>query len=98
MYTLLNNEQNNNALAKISPEKNLSDEQLTLQNKVEEFCKKYIVQGQAVFIIEGNAGTGKSLVLNKIFNTLQKQARDKNGASVLQGTQNYLVVNHPEMM
>lgn len=98
MYTPLNNEQNNNALSKISPEKILSDEQITLQNKVEEFCKKHIVQGQAVFIIEGNAGTGKSLVLNKIFNTLQKQARDKNGASVLQGTQNYLVVNHPEMM
>lgn len=88
----------NNAVYKISPEKTLSEEQEKLKETVEKFCKDHIQSGNAVFIIEGNAGTGKSLVLNSLFNELQKQSRQSGLSSPLFGCENYLVVNHPEMM
>lgn len=88
----------NEAIHKISPQKKLSVEQEDLKKIVENFCEKYIQEGSAVFIIEGNAGTGKSLVLNSIFNDIQKQARSNSHKTPLSGTQNYLLVNHPEMM
>lgn len=89
---------NNQALQKLSPDQQLSVEQENLCANVLDFCCKHIVQGHAVFVIKGDAGTGKSLVINKIFNEIQKKSRDKNSINPLSGTQNYLLVNHPEMM
>lgn len=58
----------------------------------------------AMFVIQGDAGTGKSVVLNSLFNEIQKlsiiknDGDDINSHSILYGTTNYLVVNHPEML
>lgn len=90
--------QNNQALQKLSPDRSLSVEQEQLCQQVVRFCQDHVGQGNAVFVIEGDAGTGKSIVINKIFNEIQKLSRQKSGANPLTGTKNYLLVNHPEMM
>src|SRR5699024_11843572 len=51
----------------------------------------------SVYFIKGEAGTGKSVVLSSTFNTIQdlSYTKDEND---LQGTENYLLVNHEEMI
>ena len=49
-----------------------------------------------VYVIHGEAGTGKSVILSSLFNTLQEEARQSH--SVLAGTKNFLLVNHSEML
>lgn len=90
--------QNNQALQKLSPYRALSAEQEELCKTVIQFCQDHIVHGNAVFVIKGDAGTGKSIVINKIFNEIQELSRQKNKTNPLSGTKNYLLVNHPEMM
>ena len=50
-----------------------------------------------LFVIHGDAGTGKSAVLAAAFSQLQALSRSKT-PNDLQGTENYLVVNHNEML
>lgn len=88
----------NQALQKLSPSMPLSAEQDALCRTVVQFCRDHVVHGNAVFVIKGDAGTGKSIVINKIFNEIQKISREKNGIDALSGTKNHLLVNHPEMM
>lgn len=61
-------------------------------------CLQASPQKTRVILIEGDAGCGKSLVLNALFSQLQQAARDMKMTSVLRGTRNYLLVNHPEML
>lgn len=90
--------QNNQALQKLSPYRALSVEQEELCKTVIQFCQDHIMHGNAVFVIKGDAGTGKSIVINKIFNEIQELSSQKNKTNPLLGTKNYLLVNHPEMM
>ncbi|MFT8419111.1 MAG: DUF2075 domain-containing protein [Acetobacter sp.] len=92
------NRDNNQALQKLSPERVLSPEQDALCARAVQFCRDHVGAGNAVFVIKGDAGTGKSIVINKIFNDIQTLSREKTGQDVLSGTKNYLLVNHPEMM
>lgn len=46
--------------------------------------------------IEGDAGTGKSVLLSSLFNTIQDLSNDMD--SVLNNKNNYLLVNHAEML
>ncbi|MBO0587449.1 DUF2075 domain-containing protein [Sporosarcina sp. E16_8] len=90
----------NKDIFKLSPFKELSLEQLELKEKVLNFCencfsKKSEEQGN-LFVVRGEAGVGKSVVLSSIFNTLQEYASER--ASSLYQTENYLVVNHEEML
>lgn len=82
---------------KVSPYKELSPKQLEIKNEIIEYCKKSIDSTkEKVFMIEGEAGTGKSVVLASLYNTLQDLAKDKT--SSISGTDNYLLVNHGEMI
>lgn len=90
--------QTNQALQKLSPERVLSTGQEDLRQRVVRFCCEHVARGNVVFIIQGDAGTGKSIVINKIFNDIQKLSREKSTVNALSGTKNYLLVNHPEMM
>ncbi|EFX00036.1 ATP-dependent exoDNAse beta subunit [Grosmannia clavigera kw1407] len=117
----IRDEKNRDAIAKLSNVP-LSEEQQKLRDHVLQFCRDSLrsytkTQRPSVFVIQGDAGTGKSVVLNALFNELQRQAREtgegekekeekttttkatkaKDG-STLVGTENYLVVNHPEML
>lgn len=71
-----------------------------MKNKVLEFCEAH-VQDEAseygsLLVIEGEAGVGKSVVLSSIFNTIQERTNDEQSSLVK--TNNYLVVNHEEML
>ncbi|MCL0318635.1 DUF2075 domain-containing protein [Apilactobacillus xinyiensis] len=86
----------NAAVDKLNPNKNLTDEQQHLVEKIENFAKKNLNQNKhAVFTIYGDAGTGKSVVLSKIFYDFQQMAKQ---SGILEGTQNHFLVNHPEIL
>ncbi|PXW87356.1 hypothetical protein DES38_11643 [Streptohalobacillus salinus] len=87
----------NRDVFKLSPYKSLSASQLHVKNEILDYCTRHITQaGQHVFLIKGEAGTGKSVVLSSLFNTLQDYAHDKS--STLYQAENYLLVNHSEMI
>lgn len=92
----------NKDIFKLSPFKELSVEQLDLKEKVLDFCEKQMSKVDPnetygdLYVIEGEAGVGKSVVLSSIFNTIQARTKDTN--STLHQTKNYLVVNHEEML
>ncbi|CDR42345.1 CYFA0S09e01618g1_1 [Cyberlindnera fabianii] len=80
---------------------NLSDEQTMLKGKILNFINDNLETNNSgkpsVFVINGDAGTGKSAIINAIFNEIQKISRTTTG-NTLSGTSNFLVVNHPEML
>lgn len=87
----------NKDIYKISPYKELSPDQLDIKSKIIDYCERNIKKAkQKVFMIEGEAGTGKSVVLASLFNTLQDLSKDET--SPLSGADNYLLVNHGEMI
>lgn len=87
----------NKDVYKLSPFKELTLEQLDIKLEIIEYCKQAIQQDetQKVLMIEGEAGTGKSVLLASLYNTLQDYTKSE---PVLKGTDNYLLVNHSEML
>ncbi|MFT8957214.1 MAG: DNA/RNA helicase domain-containing protein, partial [Gluconobacter oxydans] len=88
----------NAATHKLSPELALSGPQTELLHRVVSFCERHQADDSALFVIEGAAGTGKSVVLNAIFNALQTRARSGAAEDPLRGLRNMVIVNHPEML
>ncbi|MBM7660413.1 DUF2075 family protein/nucleoside-triphosphatase THEP1 [Bacillus mesophilus] len=87
----------NKDIFKLSPFKELTIEQLELKNKIIEVCEQHIEDDQTfVFLIKGEAGVGKSVVLSSVFNKIQELSKEKS--SVLYKTDNHLLVNHSEML
>lgn len=79
----------------------LSAEQTNLKLRIMEFTRSHLKSYQkgdkpSMFVIQGDAGTGKSVILNSLFDEIQKASTISGDA--LSGTSNYLVVNHPEML
>ncbi|QTF07108.1 DUF2075 domain-containing protein [Brenneria izadpanahii] len=87
----------NQASFKLSPGKKLSQEQSALKRSIEAFLNTHRRDQHAFFVIHGEAGTGKSVLLNSIFCDLQTHAR-LQPQHPLYGSENYLLVNHPEML
>lgn len=87
----------NQACVKLSPLTRLSDEQRALKRSVDDFLAVHLRGEQALMVIQGAAGTGKSVFLNVLFSDLQMRARSLAG-DPLYGFKNYLLVNHPEML
>ncbi len=89
----------NKDIFKLSPFKELSLEQLDLKEKVIQYCEEQVKVKHhdygSLYVISGDAGVGKSVVLSSIFNTIQEQSSE--ASSPLYKTDNYLVVNHEEM-
>lgn len=82
---------------KISPYRELSSEQLEVKSEIINYCKENIGRtNEKVFMIHGEAGTGKSVVIASLFNTLQDLSKEKY--SPIFGTKNYLLVNNAEMI
>lgn len=83
----------------------LSAEQKMLRDRALSFMRTNLSQYSsdwkhpAMFVIQGDAGTGKSVILNSLFNEIQKLSQfSPSSEDILHGTRNYLVVNHPEML
>lgn len=81
----------------------LSEEQVGLRSTILDFAKEAIQNYEKnpgkpqMFVIEGDAGTGKSVILNSLFNEIQRLAKVER-ESVWNDTKNRLLVNHPEML
>ncbi|WP_146892503.1 DNA/RNA helicase domain-containing protein, partial [Acetobacter oeni] len=87
----------NNSIRKLSPFRLLTESQTKLVKDIVNFCEHHIRDNHAALVIEGDAGTGKSLALNTAFTRIQTEARQEKN-SPLYETQNILLVNHPEMI
>lgn len=88
---------------KLSPFRGLSPEQQDLKEKVIDFCIRGLNDTENehhVFFISGEAGTGKSVVLSSIFNTIQdlSEKKDSQKYKKFNSKNNYLLVNHKEML
>ncbi|MFT9453376.1 DUF2075 domain-containing protein [Komagataeibacter saccharivorans] len=86
------------ALTRLAPTVALTAQQLQLKNDVLAFCRAHRTDRHALFIIEGDAGTGKSLLLNTLFTAIQQAARGTDRHDPLHGSDNRVLVNHPEMI
>lgn len=87
----------NKDIFKLSPFKSLSDKQSQLKNEIIYFCKQNIkAKNKKVFTIDGEAGTGKSVLISALYNEIQDLSKDKG--SDLYKTNNYILVNHGEML
>lgn len=93
----------NKDIFKLSPFKELSNEQLELKEEILHFCiKTYDNKDQTdsqkpvIFFIKGEAGVGKSVVLSSTFNAIQNLSVE--ASSSLKGSKNFLLVNHNEML
>lgn len=82
---------------KLAPTKQLTDEQSRLVEQIKHFAIDHLNDdNHAVFTIYGDAGTGKSVILSKLFYDIQQMAHEKS--SSLYQTNNYFLVNHPEIL
>ena len=87
----------NKDVFKLSPYKELAESQVELKEEMLDFCRHHITtENRSVFLVKGDAGTGKSVVLSSTFNAIQDLSKDED--SPLEGTNNYLLVNHNEMI
>ncbi len=87
----------NKATDKLSPFKELTTEQKNLISQILNFTDQHLHKNfPAVFTIYGDAGTGKSVVLSSLFDQIQKMRHNKN--SNFYQTNNYFLVNHPEIL
>ncbi|MDN3428545.1 DUF2075 domain-containing protein [Microbacterium sp. APC 3898] len=87
----------NRDIFKLSPFKELTMTQLELKTKILEVCEEHSHDDETfVFMVKGEAGVGKSVVLSSVFNSIQERAVDIS--SNLHNTKNFLLVNHSEML
>lgn len=97
MAFLIEENMKSNATQKLSPLISLTSEQQKLVNLILSFSKKHLNKNTpAVFTIYGDAGTGKSVVLSKLFYEIQ--LRSKQEKSCFYHTNNFFLVNHPELL
>lgn len=86
------------ATFKLADEDALSPAQQELEQQLLTFIRDHLHQPQpGLFVIHGDAGSGKSAVLAAAFSHLQTLSRSQT-SNQLQDTENYLVVNHNEML
>ncbi|WP_119317621.1 DUF2075 domain-containing protein [Companilactobacillus formosensis] len=76
-------------LESVFPNKELTQEQQAVFNQIMEFSQNNLQSGKkGVFQLNGDAGTGKSVILTKLFLEMEKRHQ----------TNNYFLVNHPELL
>ncbi|UQS87418.1 DUF2075 domain-containing protein [Nicoliella spurrieriana] len=75
----------------------LTGEQQSMIDGIKQFAIAHIHDSKpAVYVIYGDAGTGKSVILSQLFYDFQQMSADSHGP--LAGTKNYFLVNHPEIL
>ena len=76
---------------------NLTENQVEQLTKIENYIQKQLQQAtNSVVVIEGAAGTGKSVILTKLFEKLQRGTKELDSAYY--GLKNKFTVNHPELL
>ncbi|MBO1327778.1 DUF2075 domain-containing protein [Acetobacter suratthaniensis] len=87
----------NRADLKLAPDRALTAEQEKLVCKIVAFCQDHEQGKGAVLVLQGDAGTGKSVVMNAAFARLRQQAGVGGGGGQAAPSLRFLV-NHPEMI
>lgn len=87
----------NRAALKLSPDRTLTDEQEKLVRTIMTFCQDHVRDKGAVLVLQGDAGTGKSIVMNAAFARLRQRA-GKGRSDTQSGGGLRFLVNHPEMI
>lgn len=83
---------------KISPYTLLNEEQMSVREKIVNFCIKYKNNDNgAVLLINGEAGTGKSVLLSSTFKRIMDESVDPS-SPLFEMANNYVLVNHEEML
>lgn len=96
-FTIRNMDLINRSEEKLAPTVKLTDKQAKLIEQIISFIRRHEKHDfPAVFVLSGDAGSGKSVVLSHLFFRLQQAAREKFGS--LAGSRNYFLVNHPELL
>lgn len=87
----------NKDIFKISPYKSLSVEQAEAKLDILDFCRENLRNNtKGVYVVQGEAGTGKSVLISSLYNTIQDFTKFRN--EEFYNTSNYLLVNHNEML
>lgn len=77
-------------LDSVLPNKHLTIEQQDVLNDILNFCRSNLQQNtKGLFQLNGDAGTGKSVILTQLFLKIEQQEHRTN---------NYFLVNHPKLL
>ncbi|MCT3524573.1 DUF2075 domain-containing protein [Latilactobacillus curvatus] len=89
------------ALFKASPFHKLTDEQLDAKDKImatiETNLKNRTEKGKLI-IVEGDAGSGKTVLMSSLFYELNQLSKDESENPILRGTSQFLLVNHDQQL
>ncbi|WP_125568901.1 DUF2075 domain-containing protein [Companilactobacillus insicii] len=79
-------------LDSVLPNKHLTDEQQDVFNEIMKFSRDILnSNSKGLFQLNGDAGTGKSVILTQLFLNIEMSSKKD-------GTNNYFLVNHPELL
>ena len=79
-------------LESVFPNKDLTKQQQGIFNQMLSFTKEGLKSPQkSIFQLNGDAGTGKSVILTQLFLNIETLAKQNK-------TDNYFLVNHPELL
>jgi len=79
-------------LDSVLPNKHLTAEQQDVFNEILDFCHTNLKNNtKGLFQLNGDAGTGKSVILTQLFLNIESDSKQDS-------TDNYFLVNHPELL
>ncbi|WP_125588836.1 DUF2075 domain-containing protein [Companilactobacillus jidongensis] len=79
-------------LDSVLPNKHLTNEQQDVFNEILDFINDNLKSNtKGLFQLNGDAGTGKSVILTQLFLNIERDAKQNS-------TNNYFLVNHPELL
>ena len=87
----------NRSACKLSPDHDLTKQQEILIQEILRFCTDNASRKRKVLVLQGAAGTGKSIVLNTAFARLRALS-NQNSPDISDHRNSILLVNHPEMI
>ncbi|WP_311806993.1 DNA/RNA helicase domain-containing protein [Lactococcus lactis] len=88
----------NSALFKSSPFKELSESQNKAQKQIIMRIEETISQEKdALILVTGNAGSGKTVLLSSVFYNLQLESKGEDNV-LLNGLKSFVLVNHNEQL
>ncbi len=72
-------------------------EQADVKEQIVDFCSMCLnKKRKGVFVVQGEAGTGKSVLISSLYNTITNLSKNENNH--FKNTDNHLIVNHSEML
>lgn len=89
------------ALFKASPFHKLTDEQLDAKDRIMATIEANLTsktnKGQLI-VVEGDAGSGKTVLMSSLFYELNQLAKDESENPILRNTSQFLLVNHDQQL